>query len=496
VADERELIFSDIAGGHVGWQPAVVPRASAISIPAAIDLHIIGAMSAFWIVAILGGTSRPAAAVLELAFAPAAFAMGFWLWRVSAGAFLSFIWQLFFFTCLIRRLADFQLGWNAMNPIIVAPYLTALWCCATLLRPGRAFLRSFGLVAAALLWALAIGIMRNGISAAGFSMLEWSVGPLIAGYLVAIPGELNRVKSSLFWTAIVGVIVMALYGIVQYVAPPVWDRYWIYYANMASVIGLEPGKLRVFSTMNSPWPFATTLLALLVFVMGSRGWLPLRALAVASGLIALIASQTRAAWGGLLIGWVVLVIVAGRARWTLLAMAGLLAVIGGLAVVAMPSTRGLTARVETLGSLGSDDSLSVRARFYQSFFIEAMGQPIGAGLGRTGVATRLSQDASMLHFDSGLMNVPYVLGWLGTIAYAGGLGVMIVAVTWRWRQLSPVGLASGAACAALLSQMIFLNSVVAASGVMFWTLLGVCLLDIRSDQPAEAISRRKSLAGK
>jgi len=67
----------------------------------------------------------------------------------------------------------------------------------------------------------------------------------------------------------------------------------------------------------------------------------------------------------------------------------------------------------------------------------------------------------------------------------------------RWRQLSPAGLAAGAACIGLLVQMVFLNSLIAASGAMFWTFLGVCLRDVSSDdQPAVAISRLKSLAGK
>jgi hypothetical protein len=495
VADERELICSDIASGHVGWQPAVVHRAPAVDAPVATGRRVVATMVAFWIIAMLAGTFRSTAAVLEIAFTPAAIAMGFWLWRVSVGAYLSFIWQLFFFTCLIRRLADWQLGWNALNPVIVAPYLTALWCGVSLVRPSRAFLQCFALVSLGLLWALAIGIMRNGIAPAGFAMLEWSAGPFIAAYLTANPRDIDRVKRWLLWTSIVGAIVMAFYGIVQYVSPPVWDLYWILHADMASVIGLEPDRLRIFSTMNSPWPFAMTLMALLVFLLGSRGWAALKALAVVSGLVALIASQTRAAWGGLIVGWVLLVIVAGRARRSLLMGAGLLALIGGLAVIAMPATHGLAARVETLGALTSDDSFYVRTRFYQSFFAEAMQQPIGAGLGRTGVATRLSGDSSKLHFDSGLMNLPYVLGWVGTIAYVAGLGAMIAAVARRWRRLSPVGLAAAASFVGLLSQMIFLNSLIAATGVVFWTLLGICLSDVRV-QPAEAISRRKSFAGK
>jgi len=473
----------------------LVRHATDVDLPVATRRSIIAVMVTFWIIALFGGASRSTAAVLEVAFTPAALATALWLWRLSPGAYLSFVWQLFFFTCLIRRLADLRLGWNAVNPIIVAPYLSALWCGFSLSRPSRVFLRGFGLILLGLLWAMAIGVVRNGIPAAGFAMLEWGIGPLLAAYLLALPRDSDWVNRALLWTAIVGVIGMASYGIVQCLAPAPWDRYWILQANMAPVIGLEPGRLRIFSTMNSPWPFGMTLMALLVFLIGSRGRPGLRALAIGLGLVALIGSQTRAAWGGLVAGWILLVIIAGRARGALLIGVALLALIGGLTVMVMPSAPGVTARIQTLGSLSSDDSLYVRVRFYQSFFAEAMEQPIGAGLGRTGVATRLSGDASMLHFDSGLMNVPFVLGWVGAGVYIAGLAMMIVAVARRWRQLSPPGLAAAAGCFAVLSQLIFLNSLIAATGVVFWTLLGVCLKEVR-DQSAEAISRRKSVAGK
>lgn len=449
-------------------------------------------MVGFWVLAIVGGQSGSTAKLTEIAFTPAAVLLGFQFWQTSTGAYLGFIWQLFFFSCAIRRFTDFQLGWNPTNFAIVAPYLTSIWCCITLLKPRQAFMRDFGLIAAALLWALAIGVLHNGISAAGFAMLEWGTGPLIAAYLLATCTEAESIKSWLIWVSAAGVIVMSLYGIAQYVAPARWDLNWIVWSGMEPVIGLSPGGLRVFSTMNSPWPFAMTLMALLLFLVGSRGWFAARSVAVVSGLIALIASQTRAAWGGLVIGWLVLAICAGRNRGRFLVTGALLGLISGLAVIAMPQGRALTDRLETLGSLRSDDSFSVRARFYQSFAIEALGQPIGAGLGRTGVATRLSNDSSMLHFDSGLMNVPYVLGWVGTLLYVSGLVPILVAVVQGRRTLSPAGVAAAAACVGLLSQMLFLNSLIAASGVIFWTLLGLCLRDVLSNQPAVAISRAKS----
>jgi len=187
---------------------------------------------------------------------------------------------------------------------------------------------------------------------------------------------------------------------------------------MASAIGVEPGSLRAFSTMNSPWPFGMTLMALLAFLIGTRAWRFQRLFAVTSGVIGLIASQTRAAWGGFIASWFVLVTVAGRARSRLLQAAAMLILIGLLAVIAMPPGNALTTRLATLTTLGSDDSMAVRLQFYQSFFIDAVAHPLGAGLGRTGVATRLSEDGSMLHFDSGLMNVPFVLGWVGALTYA------------------------------------------------------------------------------
>ena len=43
-----------------------------------------------------------------------------------------------------------------------------------------------------------------------------------------------------------------LYGFLQYLDPPIWDRYWMAYTTIASIGQPEPYMVRVFSTLNAP----------------------------------------------------------------------------------------------------------------------------------------------------------------------------------------------------------------------------------------------------
>ena len=55
-------------------------------------------------------------------------------------------------------------------------------------------------------------------------------------------------------------------------------------------------------------------------------------------------------------------------------------------------------------------------------------------MGATGASTKLSSDSGELgkygSFDSGVMNVPFVLGWPGTLLYLSGV-VMLFSRTLR-----------------------------------------------------------------
>jgi hypothetical protein len=74
------------------------------------------------------------------------------------------------------------------------------------------------------------------------------------------------------------------------------------------------------------------------------------------------------------------------------------------------------------------------------------------------------------------MNVPFVLGWPGTILYVGGMLSLLL------RVLRDSSIGSNlflSACLGItigaLGQMIFINTLIGVQGMVFWCFLGVCL---------------------
>jgi O-antigen ligase len=204
----------------------------------------------------------------------------------------------------------------------------------------------------------------------------------------------------------------------------------------------------------------------------------LAALAFIPGLAGLLLSLTRAAWGGLVVGLIFIVFrVSGQLR------SRLLMVIGVLAVLAIPLfsmnfiQEGVMPRVETLGSLEEEGSYRARTRFYENFGVEALTTPIGNGLGGTGKASILSGQRRV--FDSGVMGVPFELGWPGAFLYVAGLLWIWVTLLRSERVRSDLfAIVSMGVASAIIAMLVFNNHLVGVKGMILWTFISLSLASI------------------
>ena len=96
-----------------------------------------------------------------------------------------------------------------------------------------------------------------------------------------------------------GMLVMGLYGMVQFFVMPQWDVLWMVGSQMSSQGEPVPYGVRVFSTMNSSGPFAFAMMGALVFVLAAPQ--RIRWLAGAAGFISFCLCLVRSTWGG----WVI-----------------------------------------------------------------------------------------------------------------------------------------------------------------------------------------------
>lgn len=420
--------------------------------------------------------------LVEYFFPLGAFAVAAVLYWRSPAHYIGFVCWLFFLTPEVRRLADFVNGsFNEQSPIMVATLLAVALTGLTLIRRaallGQRRAAPLVLIVIALLYAFVVGMAQVGPAAATFTLINWLYPVMVAFYLTVTWRHYPDYHRVLLKTFVYGGLLMSVYGLLEFVSPMPWDAFWLISSKMLSEGQPVPFGMRISSTMNSCGPFAVTLMTILLMSLAARG--KARIVLGCVGIPALLLTSARSTWGGFAIALVYsFAMLDGKNRMRLMAA------VLGLAVVAAPLmmidqvAEPVLQRLSSIQDLGQDDSFQARADFYKSFMSSALTDIAGQGLGTTGLGSKLSNDTAaqaMLNFDSGLMEVPYVMGWPGTLLYTTGI-VMLLWRAYRASRQHPSDLLaiSGVGVAvAILSMMVFINTLTSVSGMFFF--LGVTL---------------------
>ena len=371
--------------------------------------------------------------ILPLFYPAACVIAGIVLYRKHPAHWLSFVLWVTFLTPNVRRFADFFNGaFAASSPILIAPMAVTALGGIGVLRYHRVFAQRRALplllVLVGVLYGFCVGIVRVGPTPAIFGLANWCA-PILIGFHLLIHwrlyGEFRRV---LLKTFRYGALVMGLYGIYQFAVMPGWDALWLTGSQMITEGNPVPFGVRVSSTMNSSGPFGFTAMACMLYLLADAGFV--RAVSACVVFVALLLSSVRTAWGGLVIGMLFpLSMLSMRMRMRLIGSALLLAMLA-IPLLSIDEISGpVLKRMETLTNLNDDVSFSDRSKFYGEFLNTALTDFAGEGLGSTGAATKLdgsSQPSMLASFDSGLMEIPYVLGWPGTLLFFCGLLGLVV----------------------------------------------------------------------
>jgi O-antigen ligase len=426
----------------------------------------------------LGALASGKAETLKYVYPALALGVAVALFYSHREFYVGYVWWLWFVTPLVRRLVDYRAGYDPLNPVLVAPALVTGVCLVSLIRHlpkvKRRSLAPLLPILAGLAYAYPLGVYNAGLQAATFGLLQW-LAPIAFGFHLAtdvsryIP-YLAITRRVFTWAA----FALGLYGVWQYCSPLPWDRLWMFNSGMTTIGRPLPFEVRVFSTLNSPTPFAMVMVAGLLMLLETRPWVH-----VCMGLpayFAFLLSLVRTAWGGWLIGvGVYATYLRPRAGLRVAAMLGLLV----LAVAFLTSTplgSRIERRLESFTMLGEDRSLAAREASSAVVLELILNEPLGRGLGATGSARRLAT-SSTITFDNGFLNVFFSLGWAGGLLYLAGTAVLLVGLLRRRFEprsdpIPKVARAVGFATFATLSS---LNTLTAASGVIFWGFLGLSL---------------------
>lgn len=426
---------------------------------------------------ILYGT--PYAGLIKLLYP---FAMGvtaFWLFSSRPALFLGFAWWMWLTIPFVRRIVEWETGYDGANLIMTAPIGATILTLVTVFRFGG-YIRSrefapYGLAIAGVIYALLVGLPKTTLLGATLSLMEWLM-PIALGFHLHVfwrmyPQHKSVLRGVFRW----GIMILGVYGILQFLSPMPWDVQWMIASGMESIGRPEPYEVRVFSMLNAPGPFASVMMAGLIVLFADSH--VLGRLALAPGLIALLLSLVRAAWGGWIIAagymaWSV----RGRLRKRLLTVLTVAVLLAAPLAFVGPIASTISSRAETIASVQSDNSFGHRLSFFRIASKWVLTNPIGAGLGSTGRGAKMDQSGGMVTFDSGILAVPYTLGWLG-----GGLYFMAIFLLMQHiiRIRSDNADLFTVMCAAItvsfVVQLAFANTFTGLKGILFWTFAGLAM---------------------
>jgi hypothetical protein len=415
--------------------------------------------------------------VLNFVFPVGSFGVGTFLYFRYPLFYNSFTWWIWFLTPWMRRVIDLQAGYTEPSIVLTAPLLVTSLTFLTFIKHlpketskvGLAFI----LCAIAVIYSFLVGMINNSPVSVILNFLGW-ITPLLFGFHLYVnwrsyPEYRQNTQRTFFW----GTMVMGIYGVVQFLIAPEWDRYWLtnVQANGIFTFGNpEPLGIRVYSTMNAPQPFAAVMMAgLLLLFCGKQSALLLPA--AAGGFLSFLLSLARSAWLSWLAGMVIF-FPALKPQLQMRLIIGIL--IASLAVVPLvmlePFGSVIGSRFESLSSNQQDESYQDRAAGYTELVDLALTKVIGGGMGYEIESTSIGSR------DSGILSMLFSLGWFGTIPYLFGLLFLFFSLFQTSQiQLDPFATASIAIAVGTLTQIGLNIATAGVIGLILWSFLGLGL---------------------
>ncbi|MGH3504507.1 MAG: hypothetical protein ACRDQA_26945 [Nocardioidaceae bacterium] len=421
----------------------------------------------------------PADIVLYVFPAAAVCSAGVLLLRRQWYAYLVLVLGLWLFSPELRRIVDWQTAYHDVSPILAAAPLASLLSIPLALIPRRRVHADAQIaVVAAMIacgYGFAVGLVLNGRSPAFLDLLDY-VAPLGLGlFVLSVPSDDAPLRRAIQRTAFVGVLVIGVYGLVQFLLAPAWDTQWLVDSDFSSGGQPEPLGIRVFSTLDSPGPMARTLSVLLLLLIG-RGKSVLAGVASVAGLLVLGLSLVRSAWLGLLLAGALLIY--RRSVHPIRVLATGAVAVALLASLSGPILSTLSERVhDTVGTGYSDTSLQARLSFQDAIATKSIADPVGEGLGSTGVALKVAasdpRNPHFRHFDSGIFEVLTVFGSLLGISILLTVAFCASRAILRTSRMPLFYQACSSALAALILQLFFTNTLKQVVGALTWVLIGL-----------------------
>jgi hypothetical protein len=402
-------------------------------------------------------------------------------------AYVHFTLWTWFLTPLLRRIIDWHFSYEDQNLVLLAPFVVSAIAGITIVRERRRIkgteFTPYLFCAAGIFYGFSVGIIRwklhasVAVSLGGvvYGLFLW-LAPLVFGLHLHLRwGQYEAQKAAILSCFKWGVLLLGVYGVYQYVAPPAWDCAWLEGIpggwESTSFGKPFPFEIRVWSTMNSPGTFAGMMLPGLVLLTVAKTRLKLVISAV--GYAAFLLSQVRTGW----LAWILamfLLATFGRSaalkRFFALLLFLPLCLVPVLLVPQFKQT--VEDRVNTLTDLNRDGSMTDRKIMYKVVGGQLLSDPAGVGL-----VNGSTFGVDEMPLDSGLLQTILMLGFVGGAFFAVGIAISIVDLMRRRgsREGSPDEFANALRVLFLvmLIELIGTNVFVNFFGCILWTSYGL-----------------------
>jgi hypothetical protein len=319
-----------------------------------------------------------------------------------------------------------------------------------------------------------IGLIKTSPITAARSVLDWLIPIPFAFYFFVnwrdYPLYRQTIKRTFLW----GVLVTGVYGIVQYLVAPEWERFWLISTKLTSFGDPVPLGIRVWSTQSSPGPFAVMMMTGLLLLLDSKG--PLSIAAAGAGYLSFLLTMVRTLWGCWFVG-LLTILTSLKPRLQMRLIVTILVM--GLCVVPLvtmePFADAINSRLQTLSNLEEDDSAKVRQKIYENGINSALTNALGNGIGNTFIVDKSGKILPIV-IDSGILEMFFTLGWFGAIPYLGGLILLLFKVLqyseFRFDPFMAAARAIGIGCFVALPGG---SSMLGFSGLVFWSFLALTM---------------------
>jgi hypothetical protein len=335
------------------------------------------------------------------------------LYARNRTAGLAALWLCWFLAPFVRRLFLLSEGVVGVEPLALAPFLITAIIAGLELQQMTLTkrLRKLLLYTVA---GYALGIPLGFLAAppaAAFAFFAYTTAAacMIIGYR-----EGTTERAVLPRLLVATAPFLALYAFRQYYLLPLpeWDAAWRAASDFGTAGSSDQGRVRVWSTLNSPGTFASVMgVAALAYITTRRidPWALVGSVAV---LGALALTYVRSAWLALFVALIGLILVSrGGAMKRVAPLILVLAALGPV-VLGGSTQNAITTRANTFGTLGTDTSGGDRAGSSLILIPAGLSQPIGTGIGQAGEATRLGNGGIRIT-DNGYLSLLLQVGPFG-----------------------------------------------------------------------------------